>query len=285
MNTPITGRIYHVVDKTTGEVVKIGSTLKSLAKRFNKSDYQRTHRNHFLREIKQIGSSDLDWYEKGNPYCPFLWHLFASEHMEMVKMGTYRNSQLSNWVSPLMQKFYGFDSSVGSSKAGKKNIETGHLEKIRNRRTPESKRKQGLWLGENYGSIGGKIASANAIKNKTGLFARSPEQISKDAALGGRVGGKIVGPIWGRKAAESGHCARIAHLGGQKNVESGYAFEAGHRQGIQNISSGHLERMRNLPQTKTAVKEVCHKRWHVKRDKPNPRCVLCSEQSLVIAYA
>jgi hypothetical protein len=29
------GRIYHVVDKTTGQVVKVGSTIRTLEKRWN----------------------------------------------------------------------------------------------------------------------------------------------------------------------------------------------------------------------------------------------------------
>jgi hypothetical protein len=38
MNTPIVGRIYHVVDKTTQEVVKVGSTIRTLEKRFKERE-------------------------------------------------------------------------------------------------------------------------------------------------------------------------------------------------------------------------------------------------------
>jgi hypothetical protein len=41
------GRIYHVVDKTTGQVVKVGSTILTLDRRFN-SVYRKKYNNHFF---------------------------------------------------------------------------------------------------------------------------------------------------------------------------------------------------------------------------------------------
>jgi len=145
INTQIIGRIYHVVDKTTGEVVKVGSTIRSLEQRFKHYDYRRKYTNHFLKEVRVMQSSNQDGYEKGNAYCPFLWHLVASEHLEMLKMKTYEKRPFSNRLSPLYQKFFGFDGSEfgrlgGQSKSknklahcikqGRLNVENGHLRRI-----------------------------------------------------------------------------------------------------------------------------------------------------------
>lgn len=139
MNTPIIGRIYHVVDKTTGEVVKVGSTTKSLSNRFSYPDYAKKYTNHCLKEVKQIHSSEFDLYEKGNPFCPFFWHLVAAEHVEMIRAKTFKTGPLSNQVSPLEQKFIGFDWLLGSSLGGKtqgpiqglRNVLNGNLDKAR----------------------------------------------------------------------------------------------------------------------------------------------------------
>jgi hypothetical protein len=165
MNTPITGRIYHVVDKATGEVVKVGSTIRTLEVRqreYNKTKYY----NHCLIEAKNIQSSELDWYEKGNAYCPFLWHLVAAEHMEMIRVRTYRTGLLSNKQSPITQKYLGIDYNIGpfyrdkeehsatcrklglvygkirGKTAGKLAVITGQLERARATVSPEQRAEQ-----------------------------------------------------------------------------------------------------------------------------------------------
>jgi hypothetical protein len=232
MNTPIIGRIYHVVDKTTGDIVKVGSTIRSLKNRWDFYD-KKKFSNHFLRLAKEITSSDFDWYDSENPYCPFLWHLMAAEHLEIVRMKTFSDSVFSNKVSPLVQKFSGFDGIEagkigalaggyasrdmqkgihnpdfdhvpGARKGGLKNVASGHLQSI--------------------SSSGGKACGALMEKEKKGIF--SPDYDRKAAgAKYGKISGKVGGP------------------------------------------------------------KGMHNRWHINQGKVNPRCDLCSEQSLIIAYA
>jgi hypothetical protein len=98
------------------------------------------------------------------------------------------------------------------------------------------------------------------------------------------------GRVSGLKHAESGHLDRIRELPQSK---------AAHRES--------LNRIRELPQTKAAQREngrrnaksgrldsirtldSCtkggHTTNHVVRSRPNPRCEFCSEQGLVVAYA
>jgi hypothetical protein len=226
MNTPITGRIYHVVDKTTGEVVKVGSTITSLVRRFRSGGYEK-YTNHFLCEAKSISSSEADWYEPKNPFCPFLWHLAASEHLEILKMGTFRKNSLSNKQSPLDQKYFGFDSrdersSLGGLTQGKRNVESGHLAEIRSRRTKEEMIATGKRLGR-WSVDSGHI---HAIK--------TPESLSK--------GGKIGGVISGRMNAENGHLDRIGKLPQSRLAR----FKNGKRLGRQNVESGFIKSLSAL---------------------------------------
>lgn len=203
------GLVYHVVDKTTGKVVKVGSTINTLKRRwvyYNKEKFN----NHFLKEIKRLVSDDLDWYEKGNPHCPFLWHLIASEHLEILHQGTWRRGKLSNQVSPLDQKYFGFlDAHLSTARFGAMNQSIA--DKARGGYTqgpiqgPQNV-KSGLWarvvsLG---GIASGKSKSeakqkANAKNGKrfgkwsveSGHLAdlRTPEHQSKAGRLGGTKGG------------------------------------------------------------------------------------------------
>ena len=103
------GRIYHIIDNTTKEVIKVGSTIRTLHQRFREKDYKRKYTNHSIHEARIIESSDIDVYDKNDSKCPFLWHLVAAEHLEIFKMGTFRNGHLSNKFSPLAQKHRGLD--------------------------------------------------------------------------------------------------------------------------------------------------------------------------------
>lgn len=201
MNIPIIGRIYHVVNKTTSQIVKVGSTIRALEKRW--SFYPKNYSNHFLRLVKEIVSSDLDWYDPKNSGCPFLWHLVAAEHLEAVRMETFNNGPLSNKISPLLQKYTGFDSSsfakaggevggiktrdkklgihnpkfnktVAARKGGLKSVESGHLQSV--------------------SSKGGLACGALMEKEKKGIF--SPDY---DRVAAGRKYGKISGKIGGPK--------------------------------------------------------------------------------------
>jgi hypothetical protein len=79
----------------------------------------------------------------------------------------------------------------------------------------------------------------------------------------------------GRNNVESGHLARISSKGGRKGglVSGRIAVESGHLASI--AASGG----------RAAGRIVGHNRWHLARNQGNPRCELCSEQSLVIAFA
>jgi hypothetical protein len=224
MNTPIVGRIYHVVDKTTGEVVKVGSTIQSLHRRFQGLDYQKKYTNHFLRLVKEIRSSDEDVYEKKNPYCPFLWHLVAAEHMEICRAKTYKKTKFSNLVSPLAQKFRGLDGVIGGSIGGP--LVGG------------SKRGR-AWMSKLGKSISPEERARRA--RISGLIAVSSGQIYEMQKAGWGKGG-LVG---GRRNAESGHCARIAHLGGLAGGKIGSA-KTNHirwhqRRGIVSSSCAHCK--------------------------------------------
>ena len=180
MNTPIIGKIYHVVDNTTNEVIKVGSTIRRVEQRFNQTDYKKRYTNHRIVEVKRIESTDLDWYDSKDAYCPFLWHLVASEHIEMLRAGTYRSNALSNLLSPLLQKYYskfGLSefSSIGGTRGGQSNVFSGHLRSISSKGgksgNPSVKRRNGL----------------NLMKQKRGVFAPGI------ASLGGKMGGPKAG--------------------------------------------------------------------------------------------
>jgi len=195
------GRIYHIVNKTTNCVVKVGSTIRSLEKRW--SFYDKNFSNHFIRLVKELQSSELDWYDSENSNCPFLWHLAAAEHLEIARMKTFHSGPLSNKMSPLVQKFTGFDANeaakiggiIGGSKArdeklgihnpdfdrasaarrsGLQNVESGHLQSI--------------------SSKGGLACGAMMQEKKLGIF--SPDY---DRVAAGRKYGKISGKIGGPK--------------------------------------------------------------------------------------
>ena len=205
-NTPKIGRVYHVVDKTTGEVVKVGSTTQTLKKRFSGQNYKGKYVNHFLVEVHRIESSEYDQYEKGNPFCPFLWHLIASEHLEILRARTLRKGVMSNHQSPLDQKFFGFDGSLygragndaltkemrsrGGKTTGKRNADSGFMASL-GRNTSHEVRVRNS-------SKGGRK------RVESGFFSR--EHQMNIARSGGLVSG--------RNNANSGHCARIAGLGG-----------------------------------------------------------------------
>lgn len=185
MNTKVTGRIYHVVDKTTGEVIKVGSTIQTLAQRFRKHDYRKKYTNHFLREARSFESSDLDEYRPEDSHCPFLWHLVAAEHLEILRMGTYRKTRFSNQRWPLDQKFCGFDGTehcfIGGINAGRIAVAS----------------KQIFELGKEHGR-------KRKIEG-TGIFA--PGMAIK--------GGQIQGKVQGRKNVESGLLMSVCSNGGK----------------------------------------------------------------------
>jgi hypothetical protein len=269
INVPKIGRIYHVVDKTTLDVVKVGSTIYSLHKRFN-AEYRRKYNNHFLQEVRTIESSNLDWYDPNNSDCPFLWHLAAAEHMEIVRMGLFNNQRFSNKISPLVQKAIGFDGSVAGS------------------------------IG---GFISGVINASNghmASLGRSGIGPRTSHRLHPDLAksIGRRnvESGQI--QALGRKNVESGHlrrittsesCSKGGKLGGRKNVESGHMERM--RSKITPEMRSDIGRKGGIVAGQIAVETgqllslltpehqafASHSRWHVRRNIVSPTCKLCKK--------
>lgn len=202
MNTLISGIVYHVVDKTTGEVVKVGSTIRSLEERWNEYDKNKFS-NHFLRVVKTIESSESDCYSPNDAKCPFLWHLIAAEHMEITRMRTFCNGPLSNKLSPLVQKYSGFDANEWAKIGGRMGGEVGGI-KARNEKLgifkshSEVSRKGGLSnvksghlrrISSAGGKASGPIQGRKNAENKTGFCGRSFAKMSEDGKKSGKIGG------------------------------------------------------------------------------------------------
>jgi hypothetical protein len=193
-------------------------------------------------------------------------------------------------------------SIENGKRLGRWAVQSGLLARIRE--LPQSKAAM---------SRSGKINGRKSKENKTGLFSLTLEQ--KQAA--GRKGG----PIGGRATAAStngrkGRCARqnglkafelkvgvhgftkqrrieIGKKAGAINVKNKSGIfspeyveknadrikEWGQLKGRENVESGHLDRIRAK-----AVLTRVHSVSHIKCNRPNIRCVLCSEQNLVIAW-
>lgn len=159
------GYIYHVVNKTTNEIVKVGSTIRSLRVRWSEYDKQK-YSNHVLKLAKIIDDSSDD----------FLWHLVAAEHMEILKVGTFRKGPLSNQFSPLDQKYFGLDqqfASAGGLITGLKNVESGHLKAVSSR--------------------GGLACAALMEKEKKGIFSPNYDRVAAGRKFG-KISGKVGGP-------------------------------------------------------------------------------------------
>ena len=200
-------------------------------------------------------------------------------------------------------------------KQGQANVRSGHL--VRILRLPQTKiaqRVNGLKIGNDYKKRGvgvcgrtleqlreqARKATATHKRNGTGLYN------TKIKIMGGLAAGKLAvdtGRIQalGRKNSESGHLARISALpqtqaarvrNAQHAVESGQVrgmgLKYGRENGLHTASiPGHMQKASSVGN---------HVQWHVRGarnpkskkwvfPKPNPRCALCSEQSLVIAFA
>lgn len=218
-------------------------------------------------------------------------------------------------------------------RAGRRNVETGHikelgrsqgLENVRNGhlsrlRTPEHQRTAGLRAGalsveKSLGihapgydkSKGGRAC----VEKGVGIAALTPEQRSAAGKKGGAISGALavstgrvfeMGKKAGQVSRESGHAAalgnRYGRINGQKNVESGWIQELGRIEGRrQHENKTGIFAPENRGIGGRAGGPIAnHNRYHVTgcnsrkgnwvAPKPNPRCALCSEQGLIVAYA
>ena len=164
------------------------------------------------------------------------------------------------------------------------------------------------------GKIGGRATAATTNGRKanggfiSGRLAAECGRLVAIAAKGGRANQKkygcrltkndcskgsfLTGLSNGRAAFENKtgiHAPEFSHSdAGKKSVASKKGIHAvgfdkaigGRLAAKTNIASGQFARIAAIGR-QTAL----HKRWHVNRDKPNPSCVSCSEQSLIIAFA
>jgi hypothetical protein len=176
-----------------------------------------------------------------------------------------------------------------SFRAGKRNVESGHIQalgrewgrkavesgRLDSYRTVEHQKLAGRFGGRRTAAIpghlskvsraGGCIGGRVCVERGTGIYGLTPEQKSVAGRKGGRVGGRAT-------AAIPGHMSRAASIAGRHAVESGQIAALGRAQGRKNTESGQ-------------IKDALHTRWHVKLNKPNPRCALCSEQNLIVSFA
>lgn len=165
--------------------------------------------------------------------------------------------------------------------AGKKNVESGHIQALGRKwgreaaesgrldsyRTVEHQKFAGRSGGRKTAAIpghlskvcriGGRIGGRVCVEKSVGVYGLTPQQKSAAGRKGGRIGGRTT-------AAIPGHMTRAGSIAGRHAVETGQIAALGRAQGRKNTESGHL-------------KNALHTRWHVKLNKPNPRCVLCSE--------
>jgi hypothetical protein len=169
------GIVYHVIDKSTNQCVRVGSTIQGLQTRWYKYN-KKKFSNHRLEEHQRIESSEEDLFIKGDPLCPFVWHLIAAEHLEILRMGTFRVGPLSNHQSPLDQKLFGFDPAVAGKIGGAITLSRGGAKYLEKARTKEHQRRAGRL---------GCLASKN---KRTAIFA--PGFAQKNGRLYGSAGGK-----------------------------------------------------------------------------------------------
>jgi hypothetical protein len=203
MNVPRIGIIYHVVDRSNNKIVKVGSTITSLKTRW-KSYNQKKFSNHFLKEIRRIESSEFDWFEPKNPRCPFLWHLVAAEHLEILKQGTFKKGKFSNQMSSLDQKYFGFDGHSLAAAIGAQNQKRedkargGHTQgPIQGKRNLES----GLW--KLVVSLGGKASGKSKSESKQKANAKNGERFGRWSVDSGHLA-KQRTPEHQKKASEAG---------------------------------------------------------------------------------
>lgn len=132
--------------------------------------------------------------------------------------------------------------------------------------------------------------------NLVSPLVQSQIGLMRDVTLG--LGGRLQGPIQGRKNAESGQIQALGRIQGPKNAENGRRL--GHIQGRKMAENGQLASIRALPQTKDAQRIVgqknvasghlaqisskggrssAHQRQHVKRGVVSQTCEICMEKS------
>jgi len=104
---------------------------------------------------------------------------------------------------------------------------------------------------------------------ESGQLARAREL--PQYKIGCKKGGRTQGPINGRRMVESGQLASLRTPEHQRKAGRVGGSISGPINGRKNVESGTLAKAR-------------HFRWHVERNRPNPRCMYCSIDGLVVAF-
>jgi hypothetical protein len=113
----------------------------------------------------------------------------------------------------------------------------------------------------------------NRIKagRKGGLIGgKTTASISGHMAKAGSIGGKIGGKLGGRKTAD-------LQIGvHDPKVREEATRLGGEAQGRANVLSGHLDNIRTREVCSLGGKVAGHRRYHVTRNRFNPKCDLCT---------
>lgn len=120
-----------------------------------------------------------------------------------------------------------------------------------------------------------RAGRAQGLKN-----ARVPGFLSRIGRLGSREDKVRAGRLGGKVAVESGRLALLRTT--EHQIEAGkaagaLAVRSGQIQELvrRNAENGHLERITTRESCSKGGQMTNHLRWHVKRDRVNPRCLLC----------
>jgi hypothetical protein len=141
---------------------------------------------------------------------------------------------------------------------------------------------------------GGRVAGRLTKELGIGIFSETELRNRKETArLGGLIGGKTT-------AAIPGHMTKAATAAGRANVESGHIAALGRLtaklqigvhdpevraiatsmgglvQGPANVISGHLDRIRTPEVCSLGGRVAGHRRYHVARNRFNPKCDFCT---------
>jgi hypothetical protein len=182
---------------------------------------------------------------------------------------------------------------VGGLVAGRKAKESGRIQKL------------GRQMAES-----GQLASARSQDNRTKeekaehmnrVFNLPQSRAARvkhatELGLANSVSGRIqkLGHEQGKKNVESGHIHIIKDLPQTKKAKALNGLKLKEtKKGIfgrtaqqrkDECRKGGLSSAASGQSAKN-ISGASHLYWHIRRNKPNPRCIICSEQSLIVAYA
>jgi hypothetical protein len=258
------GYIYGIVDNQTKRIVKIGSTIKRPSRRFSQTDYRTKFVNHSVVTLRVMRSGGLDWYEKGNPDSPFLWHLIAAETLAIFHYGTFLKDKYSNLAIPLLQKLGGFDGArggliggkIGGKAAAKVNMASGQFREFQRR--GRQSHNIGHWArasghASKLGKSGlGTKAQGHAVLSergkRVGQLAIASGQLTRIQQAPPTIKQTETRSNQGRKMRDSGALAAAQESEERRNAYREWAqspggravlYKNGKNQGRQNVENGH----------------------------------------------